>query len=266
MTLELLHLPPHRPSTRAPLLFVHGAWHGAWCWETYFMPYFSGRGFDCYAVSLRGHGGSPGRERIRTYTIAEYVSDVAEASAQIAEQTGRRPVIIGHSMGGFITQKALETVAAPAGVLLAPIPSHGFLPALLRLIERHPALIFRVLTRANPYGLIGAPALARHFLLWPDITPATLAALYERLQQESFRMLFDITLLDLPAPRHVRAPVLVLGGGNDALFTVPEFEATARAYGSQAVIFDNMAHGLMVEPGWENVADTLADWLDAQGV
>jgi pimeloyl-ACP methyl ester carboxylesterase len=142
----------------------------------------------------------------------------------------------------------------------------GFLPALLRLLERHPALLFRVLSRANPYGLIETPALARHFLLWPDISPETLAALHGRMQQESFRMLFDITLLDLPAPQRIRAPVLVLGGGNDRLFPVPEFEATARAYSSRAVIFDNMAHGLMLEPGWEAVADALAAWLDDQGV
>lgn len=35
MALELLHLPAAggAPSTRPPLLFVHGSYHGAWCWQ-----------------------------------------------------------------------------------------------------------------------------------------------------------------------------------------------------------------------------------------
>ena len=34
------------------------SYHGAWCWRENFMPYFSAAGYDCYAVSLRGQGGS----------------------------------------------------------------------------------------------------------------------------------------------------------------------------------------------------------------
>jgi pimeloyl-ACP methyl ester carboxylesterase len=54
---------------RSPILFVHGAWHGAWCWEN-FLPYFADRGYGAYAVSLRGHGASQGRDRIRWHSAA----------------------------------------------------------------------------------------------------------------------------------------------------------------------------------------------------
>ena len=35
--------PEHRTHA-APLLFVHGGFHGAWCWEHY-LPYFASRGW-----------------------------------------------------------------------------------------------------------------------------------------------------------------------------------------------------------------------------
>jgi pimeloyl-ACP methyl ester carboxylesterase len=35
----------------APILFVHGAWHAAWCWEN-FLPYFAQQGYAAYAISL----------------------------------------------------------------------------------------------------------------------------------------------------------------------------------------------------------------------
>src|SRR5689334_2213078 len=28
-----------------PVVFVHGAWHAAWCWEEYFMAYFTDKGY-----------------------------------------------------------------------------------------------------------------------------------------------------------------------------------------------------------------------------
>jgi hypothetical protein len=27
-------------SSKPPLLFVHGSYHSAWCWQEHFMPYF----------------------------------------------------------------------------------------------------------------------------------------------------------------------------------------------------------------------------------
>ena len=61
---------------KAPVLFVHCAWHGAWCWEN-FLPYFARQGYAAHALSLRGHGTSEGRERIRWHSAAnDYVADV----------------------------------------------------------------------------------------------------------------------------------------------------------------------------------------------
>jgi hypothetical protein len=42
--LEVISRQPERRRFKTPLLFVHGAWHGAWCWEEKFLPYFADRG------------------------------------------------------------------------------------------------------------------------------------------------------------------------------------------------------------------------------
>jgi len=82
-------------SEHAPILFLHGAFAGAWCWAEQFMPYFAERGLDCYAVSLRGHGGSAGRERLTWHSLGDYVDlldlrikvrkSLAEGAAKEAE-------------------------------------------------------------------------------------------------------------------------------------------------------------------------------------
>jgi pimeloyl-ACP methyl ester carboxylesterase len=47
----------------ASLLFVHGMWGGAWVWERW-LPFFAARGWDGYALNLRGRARAPGRSPI----------------------------------------------------------------------------------------------------------------------------------------------------------------------------------------------------------
>lgn len=90
MTLEIISKIPETENRPAPLLFVHGAWHGAWCWEKYFLPYFASHGYTAHALSLRGHGGSPGEEHLRWTRIGDYVDDVAQVVDRIIEWLDHR--------------------------------------------------------------------------------------------------------------------------------------------------------------------------------
>ena len=49
--------------------------------------------------------------------------------------------------------------------------------------------------------------------------------------------------LNLPSPKKVNVPLLVLGAESDFMFSRGEIEATARAYKTQAEFFPNMAQG-----------------------
>ncbi len=77
MKLEMISKYPVGNQCPTPLLFIHGALHGAWCWDRHFLDYFAQHGFAAHAVNLRGHGNSEGREKLRWTRIADYVEDVA---------------------------------------------------------------------------------------------------------------------------------------------------------------------------------------------
>jgi pimeloyl-ACP methyl ester carboxylesterase len=132
--LEVIDKGSSSESHPAPLLFVHGAWHAAWCWDEHFLDFFADKGYRALAVSLRGHGGSPAQKRMQRCSIADFVTDVES----VANSLPTRPVVIGHSMGGFVVQKYLETHDAPAGVLVASVSTRGAGGFLLRGMKRHP--------------------------------------------------------------------------------------------------------------------------------
>lgn len=262
MKLEVLTAQPKQSQHTTPLLFVHGAWHGAWCWEN-FLPYFAEHGYEAHALSLRGHGESEGRDGIRWYSGArDYVADVA----QVVDGLGKTPVLIGHSMGGYVVQKYLETRNVPAGVLLASIPVMGTIGLMMRSIKRYPKVTLKTLLFFDGGYLVTSPEVMRDVLFSDGFPEVEFSRHYARVQTESFRLMFDTTLLHLPQPQKVKTPLLVLAAENDRVFSVPEQKATARAYNTEAVIFSNMAHDMMLEKDWQDVADKILEWLKARGL
>jgi pimeloyl-ACP methyl ester carboxylesterase len=262
MNLEVISRQPVSSPHPTPLLFVHGAWHGAWCWSEHFLDYFTTHGYAVHALSLRGHGASAGRDRLRWTSLADYVADVL----QVASQLPNPPVLIGHSMGGAVVQKYLEAHAAPAAVLLASVPPGGALATTLRIARRHPLEFARTNLLLSLYPLIGTPELAREAFFQASLSQDKLLGYFAQLQDESYRAFLDMVVFNLPKPRRVTSPVLVFGGANDTIFLPNEIKATARAYQTQAVIFPDMTHDLMLGHGWQSVADGIIAGLREKNI
>ncbi len=256
MKLEVISKSPTVPSQFPPILLVHGAWHGAWCWESNFLDYFADNGWETHAMSLRGHGQSEGKDKIRKWSIADYVADVH----QVVNSLERKPIIVGHSMGGFVTQKYLEKHSAKAAVLLASVPPSGTLKFNFRIIRRHPLVWLLGNLLMTTYPVVKNPAHAREWFFSEGISDEDLAAHHAQLQDESYRASLDMLVLNLTKLQLIKTPIAVLGAENDAIFSVKEVEKTARAYGVEEIIFPAMAHNMMSEPNWQDVAEWIARW------
>jgi alpha-beta hydrolase superfamily lysophospholipase len=237
------------------LMLVHGAWHGAWCWDQ-FADRLSAAGHDVRTVALRDH--PPASTKRLRHRIRDYVEDL-----RAAVPSGAPVVLVGHSMGSLVVQKYLERQDALGAVLLAPVPPAGALGATLRTAMRHPLMLTKVnlVRRLGP--VVGTPALAREMLFTPQTPQSIVDAAVAMLQDESYRAYLDMVVFDRPRPDRISVPVLVLAGERDRIFTVREAHATARAYRTTAEVFGGVGHDLMLEPGWERVADRIESWVRA---
>jgi alpha-beta hydrolase superfamily lysophospholipase len=243
-----------------PILFVHGMWHGAWCWEEHFVPWFRDRGYEPVAINLRRHGQrhAPG---LRTTRIKEYVADVAAAAAKMSSA----PVVVGHSMGGFVTQKYLEDHQAPAAALLASVPPGGIMGATLRTAARHPLRLLAANLTWSLYGIVSAPDRAREMFFSGGLDDEAVKRYQSKLTDEAFLAYLDMMFFVRPDAEKVRrTPMLVLGGEEDWSISKAEVAATASKYAAETFSFPGMAHDLMLEPGWERVAERIHAFVTAK--
>ena len=101
-------------------LLIHGAWHGAWCWDRV-VPLLHAAGHDVIAPDLPALGAD--RTPWWRATLHSFARTAREAAR------GGTPVIaVGHSMGGLvITQAAADEPALFAGLvyLCAFAPQRG---------------------------------------------------------------------------------------------------------------------------------------------
>lgn len=239
---------PGAETERPPILFVHGLGHGAWVWEPW-MEQAADAGWPCYAVDLRGHGESEGdQDLLRRTTLRHYVHDVMQAITELPSP----PVLVGHSMGGMIVQHVLERYPARAGVLVASVPAHGGLGIMGRLATSRPDQILQALA-FQPIRL--SPDQLFHALDRP-----TAERYASRQTPDSPLVQLQLTMPHKPKPS--KAPVLVLGAGEDALIPPADVQRTAAHYGTRARLFRGLGHDLMLEPDNKWPLEVMLEWLE----
>jgi pimeloyl-ACP methyl ester carboxylesterase len=204
------HLIIREPKVRTKphsVVFVHGAWHGAWCWDEYFLAYFTDKGYVALAPDLQNHGTSRGHKALRWLRIDDYVADLAAVVAALATP----PILVGHSMGGLVVQKYLERATVQAAILLAPVPVHGALGATLRTAQRIPYQFLKANAQMRLYPLIETEELAREAFFSATINTSLLKRYFDQLQDESYMAFLDMVVLRLPRPKRIHAPILGSG-------------------------------------------------------
>jgi pimeloyl-ACP methyl ester carboxylesterase len=127
------HTVPWTPSESllVPTIIVllHGSFHAAWCWEEYYMPYFSRAGYIVVAPSWRGTGSSTttstttevSKKTVPKIPITQHVADLQYLLQAIPNMiqphcvdtrvivTNTTPIhVMCHSFGGIVLMKYFE--------------------------------------------------------------------------------------------------------------------------------------------------------------
>lgn len=248
------------------VLFITGAWMHTSSWDK-FRSAFEAAGFKTLAPAWPYLEGNPADlrnnvdKRLGSLSFKQIVDHYAVIIAGLDEQ----PLIVGHSMGGLITQLLLDRGLGVAAIAMDPGPIAGALPGPVSLLAALPP-IFKGPSTPNT---ISREGFAKNFA-------NTLSADEQKLAYDAYvvptsgRIFYQAALM-LGTAANVKArkqPLLVIEAEKDR--TVTPYLAKAiyniqkKAPGrTDFKLFPNRSHLLAGEKGWEEVAAYAITWANS---
>ncbi|XP_057522216.1 uncharacterized protein LOC130802285 [Amaranthus tricolor] len=260
---------------KPPLVFIHGSFHGAWCWAEHWLPFFAHYGFDCYALSLLAQGESDTPTDKVAGTLQTHAADIAHF---IGKELTSPAVLVGHSFGGLIVQYYLSSIKnkemidnshprpdLAGAVLVCSVPPSGNSGLVLRYLFSKPIAAFKVTRSLAAKAFQTDLSLCKETFFSPQLADS-LVQRYQKLMTESSRLpLFDLRKLNasLPVPSIPESSVrvLVVGAKDDFIVDAKGLDETGEFYGVTPVCVDGVAHDMMLDCEWEKGANAILSWL-----
>ncbi|HYP49739.1 MAG TPA: hypothetical protein VEQ34_02270 [Pyrinomonadaceae bacterium] len=112
----------------------------------------------------------------------------------------------------------------------------------------------------NTQKIYGTQERVHKGLFSETASKTKIAGYSKKIGEESFRAFLEMLFL-LPNPKLIKSPLLVIGAANDRIVSQNSILKTAQSYQADVKIFPDMAHDLMLEEGWETVAEFICSWL-----
>lgn len=272
--LEVFYSLATAESYKGCILCVPGICHGAWCFEN-FLEFFPDNGFDCFALSFRGHAGSMGHENLNKFGLSDYSEDIKECiNYCLNEKKVMRsiPFLLGHSMGGAVVQKYLgeHSDTVRGGILFASATA----PKMPRW-----ETIFNALTKKNlriatckAWGIkVADKKMAISAFFDGRIKSSKDIHHYNKLlQKESFKIIFFDLYKRYTNNYNIDIPIMVIGSYADSYFKKESLIATADAYKcskndtrKRLEILPDLCHDMMLdEKGWKESAKAVLEFME----
>ena len=259
-------------SPTAHIVLIHGLWLPPHSWRGWIERYRAA-GYTVHAPAWPGVSAFDEELDHAKAPTDLGIGAAADHFAGFVRALPEPPVVIGHSMGGLITQILLDRGLGCAGVAIQPFRPRGVLRLPLSLLRsawpviRNPRNIARAvpITAAHFHYVFANTLSRKQSDHWHEelAIPAPARPFFEVGLAEFTPKDRAPTALDFARPE--RAPLLVVAGDRDNI--APEslvYENFNRYRRSPAPtdlkVFHHRPHLITVIEGWEEVADYALTW------
>lgn len=247
------------------IIFIHGMFQNSRSWE-HWVNYFTERGYNCIAPDWALHEGEPAEIQknppaelgeLRLATLINQFYNLAKVQEEL-------PIIIGHSVGGLLTQILVNNGLAKLGVPINSVAPNGMISLDLNF-AKNSALIINPLKGDEPFMM---DLESFHDTFCNTMTMEETQAAYAATATNDSRNVLRDCLgedgkIDVEM-QHV--PMLFIAGEKDHIIPASLVEKNFKAYTDKVSYTDykefaNRAHWICGQPGWEEVADYIYDWI-----
>ena len=261
--LALEHYLPDKEIKDKRILFVHSSGHGSWMWKN-FLSYFAERGYDSWALNLRGHHLSDPVDDWEKVGVSEYLEDIAKA----VDRVGGDVVLVGHSMSGLLILKYAESHRV-AGLIVSQsgLPKSLMQEKGIEIKSPMPGKGQREI-KSGAIMPMKDRALVEKMLFDKDnVEKESVDLVLKMLGEESARVGGEIMQMEL-VPEKISAPLYVLGfDANKIGIKMPvdlnkvlAEELNARDY----KVIEPGGHDYMLEKNWQEYAHQFEVWINSR--
>jgi len=265
------------PSTKPPVVFVHGLWLHAESWDNW-IELFRANGYAATAASWPGDGPTTAATRQNPAAVAGYgITEIADHIAAQLKPLARQPILIGHSFGGLLVQNLLGRGLGAAAIAIDPGPVKGVSELPLSALKSGLPVL------GNPFNFRRAVSLTEpqfRFGFTNAVSEQEAHDLYQKyampgpgrpLFQVATAMLNPNSANKVNLANATRGPLLLISGEKDNTVPPVLVKSTLRVYGqSQAITelkeFAGRGHSLTIDSGWRELADYCLAWLKGKGL
>lgn len=254
------------------VVFVHGLFVNDRSWKPW-VNYFQAKGYNVVTIPY------PGRDKAVANLKKEHpnskvgelgLDEVLNHHINIIKGLDEKPIIIGHSFGGLLTQLLINRGYGAAGIAIGSVPPQGVLSFEWSFLKSTFPLL-------NPFNSSSKPYLMpfSHFQ-YTFVNGMPLAeqqkAYDEAVVPESIRLgrdgLSSKAKVDFSKPH---APLLLIGGESDHIMPASLNKTNAEKYKASPSIteykwFPKRNHYGIAAEGWQEMADYVYAWVQKQEV
>lgn len=248
------------------VLFVHGLFmsHNSW---SHWVEYFQDKGYNAIAVPY------PGRDKSIEQLRAEHpdpsvgeqtFTAVLEHLEKTIKGLDEPPIIIGHSLGGLMTQLMLNRGLGAAGIAIDSAPPQGVLSFEWSFLKSAWPLLNPFNSPSKPYMM---PFESFQYSFVNGLPLEDQKRYYEQVVPESIRLARG----SLTSAAHIdfkkeHAPLLMIAGENDHLIPASLNKKNFERYQASTSItefkqFEGRNHFLVGTDGWQEIADYILSWI-----
>jgi pimeloyl-ACP methyl ester carboxylesterase len=262
---------------KRPVVFVHGLWLLASSWSRW-QAMFAAAGFAPIAPGWPDDPATVEEARERPEVFAgKSVKAITDHYAEAIELLTLEPIVIGHSFGGLVTQQLAGRGLAAASVAIDPAPFRGVLPLPISALRAS----FPVL--ADPRNRSRAVMLTEEqfrYAFTNAVSETEAHELYATypvpgsgvpLFQAAFANLNPRSETSVDSRTIDRGPMLIISGEKD--HTVPwaianaSFKRQRRNAGvTEITEMPGRGHSLVIDSGWEQVAQIALEFVQKQSL
>jgi non-heme chloroperoxidase len=259
-------------SAGTPVVFVHGLWLLPSSWERW-AAFFEEAGYVALTPGWPGDPETVAEAKANPEVFAgKGIGEIADYQEGIIRRLDRRPVVIGHSFGGLLTEILAGRGLAAASVAISPAPFRGVLPLPVSALRsgspvlRNPANWNRAVPltyeqfRYAFANVVGEDEAKELYLGYSVPGPG------EPLFQAAAANLNPWSEAKVDTRNPERGPMLIISAESD--HTVPwaianaSYKKQMRNVGvTEIVKLPNRGHSLTIDEGWRGVAQTALEFV-----